>query len=64
MFPKIHEFASLLGLSEGEVLKLARSILADGRPLRTIDLLTREEGEQIIAELEKMMELEYCASLC
>ncbi len=63
MFPKIHELASLLGLSEGEALKLARSILADGRPLRTIDLLTKKEGERIIAELEKMMELEYCASV-
>lgn len=63
MFPKIHELAALLGLSDGEVLKLARLILGDDKPLRMIDLLTKEEGERIISEMEAMLELESCASL-
>lgn len=63
MFPKIHLLAKELGLSEGELLKFARQVLGNGRPVRMIDLLTREEGDLIIAELEAQLDIANCASL-
>lgn len=55
MFKELEDLAVLLGLSQGQILAIAREIA--GTELRTTDLLSREERAVLIAELESMLQL-------
>lgn len=51
MFPELERLVADLGLSQGEVLGLARTIAHDDT-LRTIDRLTEAERRELIAAIE------------
>lgn len=54
MFRELEILATSLGLSQGQILAVAREIV--GNDLRTIDLLTKDERAVLLVELKRMFE--------
>lgn len=52
MLQRILELQDALGLSQGQLLAIAREIV--GEDVRTIDRLARDERRVLIAELERL----------
>lgn len=51
MFKELEILAQSLGLSQGQILAVAREIV--GANIRTIDLLTKEERAILLVELQR-----------